>query len=68
MPLYDFQCDCKTVELLVHPMDLERLQLICDKCGGKMVRQFSAPAIQYSYPAGHARAGRGGTGGTNEKV
>jgi len=64
MPLYDYECDyCKKqFEVQMHMHDTN--PVYCGVCNTLLNRLFSAPSIQYSYPTGHARSGRGGTGGS----
>jgi putative FmdB family regulatory protein len=63
MPLYEYACTkCKTVVEVLQSFDNADKMVYCPHCTGRMKRLFSLPAIQYHYPTGHARAGRGGTG------
>lgn len=69
MPLYEFNCSACDLNCEVQAAIAKRDDVACPNCGRKdfMIRLFnSAPAVQYSYPAGHARAGRGGTGRVRE--
>lgn len=62
MPLYEYTCrNCELGCELQAPAS-KRNEQACPHCKHRTLdRVFSAPAIQYHYPAGHARAGRGGT-------
>lgn len=77
MPLYDYQCPrCgrEVTDVLVRSFKDDVPN--CATCLVKyletvpMVLKLSAPAIKYTYPAGHARAGRGGQskGSANESA
>lgn len=67
MATYDFHCQhCDLNFDKQLPLAKYRDPQKCPTCGQAdfVTRVFSAPAISYRYPAGHARAGRGGTGRT----
>lgn len=66
MPLYEFHCRrCNHNSELIVPFS-RRYEQRCENCYERLeFLPVQAPAVQYSYPAGHPRAGRGGTGHTN---
>lgn len=66
MPLYEYHCSaCDLNSEIIVPF-AKADKAACQHCGRGdfLIRLLSAPAIKYSYPAGHARSGRGGTGRT----
>ncbi len=66
MPLYEYQClDCKTHFEKIQKFSDPPLQK-CEKCGGKLERLISSPAIQFKgtgwYVTDYAKKSSGGEG------
>jgi putative FmdB family regulatory protein len=71
MPLYEYQCEgCGEVFELIQKFSDESLT-VHDKCGGRVHRLISAPAIQFKgsgwYVTDYARAGNGSKQRDSEK-
>lgn len=47
MPLYEYKCEDCGEELEVIQKSSEPLKKKCPKCGGKLKKKLSAPAIQF---------------------
>lgn len=64
MPAYEYNCSACELNSEHVVSFAKRDRVTCPHCGRKdfMTRLLAAPAIRYTYPAGHARNGRGGTG------
>ena len=80
MPIYEYVCgSCKKKTEVIQGMNDPRLK-VCPHCGGKLTKQFSAPAIQFKgsgfyitdYPKGESgsrksEGGKSESGGSSEK-
>ena len=80
MPIYEYVCgSCKKRTEVIQGMNDPRLK-VCPHCGGKLTKQFSAPAIQFKgsgfyitdYPKGESgsrksEGGKSESGGSSEK-
>jgi putative FmdB family regulatory protein len=72
MPLYEYVCrDCKRKTEVLQRMK-ERPLRICPRCGGKLKKAFSAPAIQFKgsgfYTTDYARGTNAGKSGESPKA
>lgn len=46
MPLYGYACQCGYHKDVLHSMNGDHI-IKCDKCGQVMIKQFSAPSVNF---------------------